>query len=60
MIGYLAALSLTVTMATSSGRSAAEVTVLSNANITFLENSFRESEPTGHYSIGAYKMYGLF
>jgi len=50
---------LTVSMATTSGRSATGVTVLSSPNITYLADSFRESEPAGHFVIGAYKMYGI-
>jgi hypothetical protein len=42
-----------VIMATSSGRTAAGVTILSNPSIEYVENSARESEPAGHHVIGA-------
>jgi hypothetical protein len=50
---------MTVTMATSSGRTAAGVTVLSNTNIAYVENSSRESVPAGHFVIGTYRKGGI-
>jgi len=49
---------MAVTMATSSGRTAAGVTVLSKSGIVYIENSSRESVPPGHYVIGAYRKGG--
>ncbi len=45
-------------MATSSGRTAAGVTVLPKPGIAHIENSSRESAPPGHYVIGAYRKGG--
>jgi len=47
-----------VVMATSSGRTAAGVTVLANPTIEYVENSSRESEPTGHHVVGVVKKGG--
>jgi hypothetical protein len=47
-----------VTMATSSGRTAAGVTILSNPNLEYVENSSKESEPAGHHVIGVYRKGG--
>jgi len=49
---------LRVTMSTSSGRASAGVTVLTGSNISLVENSVRESTPTGHYILGVYKVQG--
>jgi len=51
---------LRVTMATSSGRASAGVTVLTGTSIILQENSVRESAPTGHYILGVYKIQGTF
>jgi hypothetical protein len=55
---YIKKSRLKVTMTTTSGRPAAGVTVLTNNDFLFLEESSRESEPAGHYVIGAYKTKG--
>jgi hypothetical protein len=57
---YIKKSGLTVTMCTSSGRAAAGVTVLTGPQLQIVEGSTRESEPTGHYTLGVYKTHGVF
>ncbi len=56
---YIKKSGLAVTMSTSSGRAAAGVTVLTGPQLQMIEGSIRESEPTGHYTLGVYKTHGV-
>ncbi len=56
---FLRGTKLRATMTTASGRPAAGVTVLTGAEIIFIEGSLRESDPAGHFVLGTYKMHGI-